>query len=94
MRWRVGGLRKGRGLANSCLLALILMGSKRFFRSLLRGPRFMVPDTYKSLEVDSQGSEGAVGFVRRFRGYRDPDLTFHAALSLEQGLGNIVQHGS
>ena len=32
-------------------------------------------------------------FVRRFRGYRDPDMTLHAALSLEQGLGSTVQHG-
>ena len=48
---------------------------------------------YRSPEADSQGSEGAVGLVRRFRGYRDPDLTFHAALSLEQGLGSTVQHG-
>ena len=29
-------------------------------------------------------------FVRRFRGYRDPDMTLHAALSSEQGLGNTV----
>ena len=32
-------------------------------------------------------------FVRRFRGYRDPDMTLHAALSSEQGLGSTVQHG-
>ena len=32
-------------------------------------------------------------FVRRFRGYRDPDMTLHAALSLEQGLGSTVWHG-
>ena len=48
---------------------------------------------YRSLEADSRGSEGAVGLIRRFRGYRDPDLTLHAALSLEQGLGSIVQYG-
>jgi hypothetical protein len=48
---------------------------------------------YRSLEADSRGSEGAVGLARRFRGYRDPDLTLHAALSLEQGLGSTVQHG-
>ena len=29
-------------------------------------------------------------FVRRFRGYRDPDMTLHAALSSEQGLGSTV----
>ena len=40
--------------------------------------------------MDSRGSEGAVGLVRRFRGYRDLDLTLHAALSLEQGLGSTV----
>ena len=34
------------GLAGGCLLALILIGSKRFFRFLLRGPLFMVPDSY------------------------------------------------
>ena len=34
------------GLASSCLLASIFTGSKRFFRSLLRGPLFMVPDKY------------------------------------------------
>ena len=48
---------------------------------------------YRSPKADSRGSEGAVGLVRQFRGYRDPDLTFHAALSLEQGLGSTVQHG-
>ena len=32
-------------------------------------------------------------FVRRFQGYRDPDMTLHAALSSEQGLGSTVQHG-
>ena len=32
-------------------------------------------------------------FVHRFRGYRDPDMTLHAALSSEQGLGSTVQHG-
>ena len=48
---------------------------------------------YRSPEADSRGSEGAVDHVRRFRGYRDPDLTFHATLSLEQGLGSTVQHG-
>ena len=47
---------------------------------------------YRSPEADSRGSEGAVGLVRRFRGYRDPDLTFHTALSLEQGLRSTVQH--
>jgi len=44
-RRRVSGLGHGRGLANSCLLALILTGSKRFFRFSLRGPLFMVPDS-------------------------------------------------
>ena len=29
-------------------------------------------------------------FMCRFRGYRDPDVTFHAALSLEQGLGSTA----
>jgi hypothetical protein len=48
---------------------------------------------YRSPEADSRGSEGAVGLARRFRGYRDPDLTLHVALSLEQGLGSLVQHG-
>ena len=48
---------------------------------------------YRSPEADSQGLEGAVGLVHRFRGYRDPDLTFHAALPLEQGLGSTMQHG-
>ena len=48
---------------------------------------------YKSLEAGSRGLEGAVGLARRFRGYRDPDLTLHAALSLEQGLGSTVRHG-
>ena len=33
------------GLASSCPLALIFIGSKRFFRFLLRGPLFMVPNT-------------------------------------------------
>ena len=33
------------GLASSCLLASIFTGSKRFFRFLLRGPLFTVPDT-------------------------------------------------
>ena len=48
---------------------------------------------YRSPEADNRGSEGAVGLVRRFRGYRYPDLTLHAALSLEQvGLGSTVQH--
>ena len=32
-------------------------------------------------------------FVRLFRGYRDPDLTLHAALSSEQELGSTVQYG-
>ena len=32
-------------------------------------------------------------FLRRFQGYRDPDMTLHAVLSLEQGLGSTVQHG-
>ena len=33
-------------------------------------------------------------FVRRFRGYRDPNMTLRAALSLEQvGLGSTVPHG-
>ena len=31
-------------------------------------------------------------FIRRFRCYRDPDMTLHATLSLEQGLGSTVQH--
>ena len=44
----------------------------------------------RSPEAGSQGSEGAVGLARRFRGYRDPDMTFHAALSLEQGLGSTT----
>jgi len=43
-KWRVGGLGHGRGLANSCPLALILTGSKRFFRLLLRGPLLVVPN--------------------------------------------------
>ena len=42
---------------------------------------------YRSPKADSRCSEGAVGLVRRFRGYRDPDLTFHVVLSFEQGLG-------
>ena len=33
------------GFAAGCLLASIFTGSKRFFRFLLRGPLFMVPDT-------------------------------------------------
>ena len=48
---------------------------------------------YRSPKADSRGSEGVVGLVRRFRGYKDLDLTLHAALSLEQGLGSTVQHG-
>ena len=48
---------------------------------------------YRSPEADSRGSEGAVGLVRRFRGYRDLDLTLHVALSLEQGLGSTLQYG-
>ena len=48
---------------------------------------------YRSLEVDSRGTEGAVGLVGQFWGYRDLDLTLHAALSLEQGLGSTVQYG-
>ena len=49
---------------------------------------------YRSPEADSRGSEGAVGLVRRFRGYRDLDLTLHAVLSWEQvGLGSSVPHG-
>ena len=48
---------------------------------------------YRSPEEDSRGSEGAVGLVHRFRGYRDLDLTLHAALSLEQVLGSTVQYG-
>ena len=43
--------------------------------------------------MDSRGPKGAVGLVRRFRGFRDLDLTLHTALSLEQGLGSTVQHG-
>ena len=46
---------------------------------------------YRSPEADNRGSEGAVGLVRRLRGYRDPDLTLHAALSLEQGLDSTMQ---
>ena len=33
---------------------------------------------YRSPEAGSRGSEGAVGLARCFRGYRDPDVTFHA----------------
>ena len=39
---------------------------------------------YRSLEAGSQGSEGAVGLARRFRGYRDPDVTFHAWAGVRQ----------
>ena len=45
---------------------------------------------YRSPEAGSRGSEGAVGLAHRFRGYRDPDMTFHTALSLEQGLGSTA----
>ena len=39
---------------------------------------------YRSLEAGSRGSEGAVGLARRFRGYRDPDVTFHAWSGVRQ----------
>ena len=32
---------------------------------------------YRSPEASSRGSKGAVGLARHFRGYRDPDVTFH-----------------
>ena len=51
------------------------------------------PEAMRGAEAGSRGSKGAVGLVHRFRGYRDLDLTLHAALSLEQGLGSTVQHG-
>ena len=52
------------------------------------------PEATGARKADSRGSEGAVGLIRRFRGYRDLDLTLHAALSLEQvGLGSTVPHG-
>jgi len=44
-------------------------------------------------EADCRGSEGAVGLVHCFRGYRYPDLTPHAALSSELGLGSTAPHG-
>ena len=47
---------------------------------------------YRSPEANSRGSEGAVGLVCQFRGYRDPELTLHVVLSLEQGLDSTVQH--
>ena len=37
-----------------------------------------------------RGVERAVGLSCGFRDYRDMDLTFHAALSLAQGLGSTV----
>ena len=43
---------------------------------------------YRSPEAGTRGSEGAVGLARRFRGYRDPDVTFP-----EQGLGSTAWHG-
>ena len=43
---------------------------------------------YRSPEAGSRGSEGAVDLARRFRGYRDPDVTFP-----EQGLGSTAWHG-
>ena len=39
---------------------------------------------YRSLEAGSRGSEGAVGLARRFRGYRDPNMTFHAWAGVRQ----------
>ena len=59
----------------------------------MRGSASTSPEASGARKADNRGSEGAVGLVRRFRGYRDLDLTFHAALSLEQGLGSTVQHG-
>ena len=53
-RWRVDGLGEGRGLANSCLLALILTGSKRFFQFLLMGPLFMIPHSHQDPTIQVQ----------------------------------------
>ena len=39
---------------------------------------------YRSPEAGSRGSEGAVGLARCFRGYRDPDMTFHAWAGVRQ----------
>ena len=39
---------------------------------------------YRSPEAGSRGSEGAVGLARHFRGYRDPDMTFHAWAGVKQ----------
>ena len=40
-----------------------------------------------------RGEGRAVGLSCCFRDYRDMDLTFHAALSLAQGLGGTRQYG-
>ena len=52
------------------------------------------PEATETLKRIAEARRGQLVFVRRFRGYRDPDMTLHAALSSEQvGLGSIVPHG-
>ena len=51
------------------------------------------PETTGARKRFAEARREQLVFVRRFRGYRDPDMTLHAALLLEQGLGSTVQHG-
>ena len=48
------------------------------------------PEAAETWKWIAEALEGAVGLRHRFRGYRDPDMTLHAVLSSEQGLGSTV----
>ena len=48
------------------------------------------PEAAKTWEWIAEALDGAVGLMHRFRGYSDPDVTPHATLFLEQGLGSTV----
>ena len=51
------------------------------------------PEAIETPKRIAEAQREQLVFVRRFRGYRDPDMTLHAVLSSEQGLGITVQHG-